>query len=389
MKYKMVNRFSAATVFFILTVFAACKKDFRDIEISLEAAPMFINIQKSYVFEAGTDGFQYAYGTVTNLKEDLFVTAVRYPRILSDFEEKAEIIAVRSKDGGVVWGEPSVIQRNIGVKNTTNPSVIEISRSELIMTFSAINSEFSIDLYCKRSINAGEDWTDHKPISETGRGYHVAINDRLVLNKGRLFLPVAFVDGDIFENYERQEIVLFSSDNLGETWKRSNVINADHSLMEPNIVCLDDQEFLMNMRTKKGYVYFARSKDGGITWKMENSNIPSPASPQKIVKIPGTDLLVMVWNNTRENFRSSFNNRSPLSIAVSDDKGYHWRYITDIETNRDFDYSYPSIAFTSNEMLVLYYEREKITNNKASLKLAKVPLNSLKKYKDAGKTIKK
>src|SRR5690606_19095801 len=293
-----------------------------DIEINLKTSPLEIKIDKSYVFEAGHDGFQYAYGTVTYISGNLFITAVRYPKILSDFKEKAEIIATSSSDNGITWSEASIIQKNIALKNTTNPSVIKINNSELLLSFSAINSTSNVDLYSKKSVNKGETWTAYEAINEPGKGYHVAVNDRLVFHKNRLLLPAAYVEGDIFENYEKQEIVMFYSDNLGESWGRYNVIKANHSLMEPNIVSLNDQEFLMNMRTKKGYVYFARSMDAGITWKMEDSNIPSPASPQKIVKIPGTDLLVMVWNNTRENFRSSFNNRSPLSIAVSDDKGY-------------------------------------------------------------------
>src|SRR5690606_7267379 len=335
MEYKIIDILRIVILPFILLTFDSCKKERVDIEINLEASPLSIDIDKSYVFEAGKEGFQYAYGTVTNLNGNLFVTAVRYPRILSDFKEKAEIIATHSSDNGSTWSNAYIIQKDIGLKNTTNPSVIKINGSELLLSFSAINSTSNVDLYYKRSVDNGQTWTDYKSISEIGSGYHVAVNDRLVMNKSRLLLPVAFVEGDIFENYEKQEIVLFSSENFGESWRRSNLVKANHSLMEPNIVCLDDQEFLMNMRTKRGYVYFARSFDAGTTWDMEKSNIPSPASPQKIVKIPGTDLLIMVWNNTRENFRSSFNNRSPLSIAISDDKGYHWRYIADIESSKD------------------------------------------------------
>lgn len=375
----------AKTILCIYIVFlSSCKKGDPEISINLESALSPISIEKVYVFEAGQDGYQYAYGTVTTVANNiLFLSAVRYPKTLSDFREKAEIISMSSSDFGETWENTNVVQENIATKNTTSPSVVAVGDSELLLTFSAVNSTSSIDLYCKKSVDNGTTWTDYRAINEIGSGYHIAVNDRLVLSRGRLLLPVAFVNGDIFENYEKQEIVLFSSDNLGESWQRSNVIKANHSLMEPNIVSVSEQELLINMRTKKGYIYFARSTDAGITWKMEDSNIPSPASPQKIVKIPGTDLLVMVWNNTRENFRSSFNNRSPLSIAISEDKGYRWRYIADIEASKDFDYSYPSITFTNNEMLVLYYEREKITNNKASLKLAKIPLNSLKKYKDA------
>lgn len=373
------------TVIIILfTLFLmACKKEKPEITINLDSLPIKINIEKSYVFESGKDGFQYAYGTINSLSNGtLFLTAVRYPKILSDFKDRAEIISATSDDG-MKWKDVNVIQKNVGVKNTTNPSLIEIKDGELIMSFSAINSTSNVDLYWKRSIDNGRTWNEPKEISQKGAGYHVAINDRLIFSYGRLILPVAFVDGDIFENYEKQEVIIYSSSNLGETWIKSKGISTGHSLMEPNIVPLNDQEFLMNMRTKKGSVYFARSHDRGKNWTMEKSNIPSPAAPQKIIKIPNTELLVMVWNNTKENFQSSLNNRSPLSIALSDDKGYSWRYVADIENSKDFDYSYPSVTFSQEQMLVLYYEKDKITNNKSSLKLAKIPLSVLKKYKDA------
>jgi len=361
----------------------ACNKEKPETTINFESLPIKINIEKSYVFESGKGGFQFAYGTITSLSNgSLFLTAVRYPKILSDFKDKAEIISSTSYDGEN-WEDARVIQRNVGVKNTTNPSLIEVKDGELIMSFSAINSTSDVNLYWKRSIDYGKTWDEHKEVSRKGAGYHVAINDRLIFSYGRLILPVAFVEGDIFENYERQEIIIYSSDNLGESWSRSKALSAGHSLMEPNIVPLNDQEFLMNIRTKKGTVYFARSLDKGKNWNMEKSNIPSPAAPQKIVKIPNTELLVMVWNNTKENYQSSLNNRSPLSIALSDDKGYSWKYVADIENSKEFDYSYPSIAFSKEYMLILYYEKDRITNNKSSLKLAKIPLSVLKKYKNA------
>lgn len=375
---KLFFIFKVFLIVLIISFILGCKKEKVDVIIDLSRAVQSLDIQKSYIFESGKDGFQYAYGTVNVLNEnEVYITAVRYPKILSDFKEKAEIISTLSKDNGFNWGDTKIVQTNIGLKNTSNPSVIKISNDQLFMNFSAVNSTSNIDLYYKQSIDNGETWSTPIGINESGQGYHVAVNDRLVFNNRRLFLPAAYVDGDIFEKYEDQEVIMFVSDNYGKSWKKNSILKSNHSLMEPNLVFINSEEAIINMRTKLGYVYFGRSTDGGGNWFLQKSNIESPASPQKIVKIPGKDILVMIWNNNRENFRSSFNNRSPLSIAISKDKGYNWTYLGDIEDSKEFDYAYPSISFSKEEMFVLYYEREKITNNKSSLKLARLPLKSL------------
>src|SRR5690606_523375 len=109
---------------------SSCKKEEREISINLEWTLRPIRIEKYYVFEAGEDGYQYVYVSVTTVENNiLFFSAVRYPKTLSDFREKAEIISMSSKNSGETWGNTNIVQKNIATKNTTSPSVVVIGGS--------------------------------------------------------------------------------------------------------------------------------------------------------------------------------------------------------------------------------------------------------------------
>src|SRR5690606_19537646 len=116
------------------------------------------------------------------------------------------------------------------------------------------------------------------------------------------------------------------------------------ALLEPGIEYVGDNELLMNIRLNIGGILFARSKDFGNSWKFEVSNFQSPSSPQKIMRINGTNRLIMLWNNNNIDVWKHWGNRNPLSLALSNDGGRTWEFISHIEDNKGYDYSYPSIS---------------------------------------------
>src|SRR5690606_14354191 len=144
----------------------------------------------------------------------------------------------------------------------------------------------------------------------------------------------------------------YYSDDKGKTWRKSSIVSNRMALFEPGITALSDNELLMNIRTNLGTVLFARSHDQGARWAFEGSNIKSPSSPQKVARIPGTDSLLMVWNYTDYIAHQHGANRSPLSLAVSTDKGYNWKRMVDLETSPGYinDYAYPAILIEKDHI---------------------------------------
>jgi NOL1/NOP2/fmu family ribosome biogenesis protein len=156
---------------------------------------------------------------------------------------------------------------------------------------------------------------------------------------------------------------------------KSPKLKTTFSLLEPGIVPLTSNEYLMNIRTNKGKILFARTRNKGLHWTFEPSNIKSPSSPQKIIKIPNSKDLLMIWNYTDENYTATTGNRNPLSLAMSHDNGYNWNYLLDIEKyNPEIDkikynYGYPSVYIDSENIIyITYFEAA----GGSSLKLAKI-----------------
>src|SRR5690606_37120060 len=117
-------------------------------------------------------------------------------------------------------------------------------------------------------------------------------------------------------------IYVLYSDDLGNTWKKSHVLgHKGVAMLEPGIEYISKNELLMTIRLNLGSILFARSTDFGLTWKFEDSNFLSPSSPQKMLRLHGSDSLLLVWNNTDKDAWKHFGNRNPLSLAFSKDKG--------------------------------------------------------------------
>jgi predicted neuraminidase len=92
----------------------------------------------------------------------------------------------------------------------------------------------------------------------------------------------------------------------------------------------------------------AVSNDFGRSWKNQwISNVKNPGSSLQIRKLQNGHV-VMVFNN-------STLNRSGLSIALSYDEGKTWPYIREIEDDRGFENSYPSITQDRNGLIHVIY----------------------------------
>ncbi|MDX9975630.1 MAG: sialidase family protein, partial [FCB group bacterium] len=154
-------------------------------------------------------------------------------------------------------------------------------------------------------------------------------------------------------------------------------------LQEPGLIELKDGRLMMLMRTDQGCQMRSFSSDGGDTWSpAETTGILSPVSPATLARIPGTEELVMVWNDHSKIDPALKGKRTPLTLAISADEGKTWERRVDIETSPTGWYCYTAIHFTDKAMLLGYCagntEQE---NGLARTRIRRIPLDQLPQKK--------
>lgn len=167
--------------------------------------------------------------------------------------------------------------------------------------------------------------------------------------------------------HHHQAGVLFSDDD-GETWQRSNLLEApphqpdqrdlsvrwQNGATEPTVVELRDGRLWMIIRTSLDYHYQSFSADGGATWSQpERSRFFGTLTSPRIDRLKDGRLL-FIWNNTtslpefpKNEFTTpfiqesaqnglgedAFTNRDAVHAAISDDDGKTWRGFRELFLN--------------------------------------------------------
>ena len=99
-------------------------------------------------------------------------------------------------------------------------------------------------------------------------------------------------------------------------------------------------KMLMRSTQRVGCVCASLSEDYGRTWSpAERVAVPNPNSGLDAVRLKD-GRIVLACNPSREE-------RTPLSVLVSDDNGVTWPRRVDLETNPG-EYSYPAIIQSEN-----------------------------------------
>ncbi len=122
-----------------------------------------------------------------------------------------------------------------------------------------------LEIWAIRSLDGGKTWIDRQRILE---GYNPNYFGFVQTQGGRLVATVPHLVRDP-GRYVACSLV---SDDDGQTWQRSNLIDlgghGDHSgAMEPTVAELIDGRLLMLIRTHWGRFWEALSDDGGLSWR--------------------------------------------------------------------------------------------------------------------------
>ncbi len=278
------------------------------------------------------------------------------------------IIGMFSSDAGRTWdAKPHAIQKAWpGVFDVMSPSLLRSARGIHHFFAGRLSPKEGENLYSAKlaifqaiSCDEGRTWSSPTLVSLRD-GYNILVSARaVILECGRIVIPIAFVSGPIFEDYDKQRVFCYYSDNQGISWHESNHLSLPGvALMEPSVAQCSDGSLYMSIRTKLGYLYEAKSNDDGESWhSLSKSSLASAEAPSTVIKDTRTRFLWIFWCNTPYvPGRSKWFERHDLAWAYSRDGGRTWSTPRTFEHNTKKSFGYVDARLIGDEVFLTYYD---------------------------------
>lgn len=281
-----------------------------------------------------------------------------------DFSEGC-LMGMYSEDGGRTWDQRPHILRSIW-EDTIDVGGVSFCRSSRGVHLFFIGRDAIprgedrqrglTKVYQAISRNEGLSWSNPQAISSR-KAYQILNNARVIrTSAGRMIAPIASVPGPIFDLYDQQRVHCLYSDDDGLTWSESNELALpDAPLMEPGVVECADGSIYMTIRTKLGFLYEARSYDGGQIWgELRASPLPSAEAPGTVIRHQHSSDLWMFWCNTP--YTGRWYDRHDVAVARSRDHGRTWGPALTLEHDESRGYAYISATLVRDQLLLTYYD---------------------------------
>lgn len=296
----------------------------------------------------------------------------------------AHLASRDSDDGGMTWSnESKVVIPNEGSMNIMSVSLLRLHSGDIGLFYLRKNSRRDCRLLMRRSSDEGKTWSE-EVVCTNPPEYYVVNNDRVVqLADGRLLVPAALHKWNDKKQILPADAIFFLSDDDGKTWRTSTTVlpaipDSRTGHQEPGVAILPGGRLWMYSRTDQGVQYQSFSDDRGDTWSdAEPTTIYSPVSPASVARIPGTDQLLMVWNDHSTISEELKSKRTPLTIAVSDDSGKTWPRRTVIEDDPQGWYCYTAIEFAGDHVLLGYCATDATIGHLSRTRIRRIPLEAL------------
>lgn len=256
---------------------------------------------------------------------------------------------VASTDRGETWSKPEIFMA-APMANVSHTVFLNLKGTKTVLLFwretffrGATQDSKTVSsikdyarsvarIFMRRSDDSGRTWSAPVQIDMIGEvshgkffyGAHMLPRQ---LQSGRIILPATYLDDD---GYTHVAFFLVTDDE-GKTWTKGYDVSlpTKRGAMEPVVVEVEPDKLYCLFRTRSGYLWEARSNDGGLTWSApESSGIPSPESIPQLTKLRSGNYL-LVWNDVHstENYP-----RYPLTAALSTDGCKTWPHKRDIAT---------------------------------------------------------
>ncbi len=343
------------------------------------------------------DGLRSGESSVVQLKDGgLLLMYSAYRTSGNRDHSHAEIFERRSFDSGKTWSPPRVAFRPPeDALNVCSPSLLRLSDGRIGCVYNVKWAKTHCIPYWTTSDDEGATWSAKQPI-DFDREYYVVNNDRLVqLRDGTIVLPYARhrdipEDGDdkeLLKEWVNGSIGIFYSRDGGQSWKRPDTTRRfekkNFSLpqplrpelmaavekraveeqydvfQEPGVLELANGKLWLWVRSLS-HIFYSILDDvdacGDEFRAIPGFNVS--CSPQTIKRVPASGALVMFYNDRGVvGFgEPGFQNRTPLSAALSPDEGESWIRLPHVEPDQSKNYCYISLLFFEEKFLLTYFE---------------------------------
>lgn len=271
-----------------------------------------------------------------------------------------------SLDGGKSWGEAIPIKAADGSEPDGYLRKLLRLKSGAIgaiwspyMSGSEREVQYALDSVFIKSTDEGKTWSHPIRVSEpynnacvfdatvtgTGRiiGAAYVLVGKTIREKGRALFgdEMAIIGHHGYEHFFTYCWVYYSDDE-GETWNTNEgkgkwgaggelFVTLDYSAgghwrcNEPVVEEVSPNRLLMLMRTPLGRFFQSWSSDNGTTWSHpEPSGLATSLAPAALSRVPGTDDLLVIWNQSSSDEIERGLQRHRLSTAISKDGGTTW-----------------------------------------------------------------
>ncbi len=269
-----------------------------------------------------------------------------------------------SADGGKTWGEPEPVLDAEGNRLEGGIGYPLRLKSGEIGGFCSggdRGDQYGMSPFFCRSNDEGKTWSGPVQVGEpynnaVMHGAEITSQGRIVVSvytligqtvreKGRALFGdhLALVGHHGYEHFFTYCWVYYSDDE-GETWQTNEgkgvwgaggelFVTLDYSAgghyrcNEPVVAEVGPDHLLMLLRTPLGRLYQSWSNDDGTTWSMpEPTALASALAPAALARIPGTDDLLVIWNQSSADEIERGLQRHRLSSAISKDGGATWEH---------------------------------------------------------------
>ena len=292
----------------------------------------------------------------------------------SSSDSPARISAATSVNGGRTWSHHFTLRENIGRQNIKCVNFLRLPSGEILLFHLVNNSPDDIRLVITRSTDETKSWSAPLEITSQ-RGYHMIANSRVVrLKTGRILCPVTLSRSNTTTG-PFQTVIYFSDDD-GHTWKKGQgTLSApQRGAMDPALLELTDGRVLQIIRTQVGKLWHSYSLDHGNTWSPAKPwDIVAPEAPATIARIPNTGEIILIYNPNFTQGADHGGERTPLAVVISSDEGKTWTKPRLIESDKNFNYSYVSVTFLGDRVMLTYYIAPQ-GNDLESLKFKSFPI---------------
>jgi len=276
----------------------------------------------------------------------------------------ATIAVMNSYDGGKTWENERIVAKMIpGCVNCYSPTLFRRKDGTISLFFKRYThlvpkEHIFASYYYVDSADEGATWGEECTLWDNQEYYPINHGIKRLAD-GSVLLPVETSEGGWGAPDDHSIVYVLRSEDEFATWTESNRITVPmRGISEPCIAQRANGSLNMVLRNQLGSVFMSESFDGGRTWsKPQTTGLRAPESCPCSATIPGTDIQIVVWNNSEYDMHwaSHYGKRTPLTMALSRDGLRTFTDFYDIETDPNRAFTNPSITFTSDGVCVLNY----------------------------------